>query len=69
MLVKINANLVLKFLYDRAITVKEMARLAGVSIQAVKNAIKGKRLQIPSVAKIAAAMGITPNDLIVGWEV
>lgn len=69
MLVEINANLVLKFLYDRAITVKGMARLAGVSIQAVKNAIKGKRLQIPSVAKIAAAMDIAPNDLIVGGEV
>ena len=68
MLVLIDRGKVLQFLYDRAITVKGMARLAGVSIQAVRNAVNGKRLQIPSVAKIASAMGITPKDLIVGGE-
>ena len=65
----VDSSKVLQFLFEQAITTKEMSRRAGVSIQAVKNAINGKRLQIPSVAKIAAAMGITPNELIVGGEV
>ena len=69
MLIEVDRGRIIQFLYDRAITVKGMARLAGVSIQAVKNAINGKKLQIPSVVKIAAAMGITPNDLIVGGKV
>lgn len=65
MLVLIDRDKIIQFLFERAITVKELARLAGVSIQAVKNAVNGKKLQIPSVAKIARAMGITPNDLII----
>lgn len=68
MLVAVDRAKIIQFLFDRKITVKGMARLANVSIQAVKNAVNGKRLQIPSVAKIAAAMEITPNDLIVDDE-
>lgn len=66
---EVDREKVLKFLFDRAMTTKELSRRAGVSIQAVKNAIAGKRLQIPSVAKIAAAMEIEPNELIVGGEI
>ena len=69
MLILIDREKIRQFLFDRKITVKGMARLAGVSIQAVRNAIEGKKMQIPSVAKIAAAMEITPNDLIVGGEI
>ena len=64
MKVKIDGRKVIKFLFDREITVAQMARLAGVSVQAVKNAVEGKQLHIPSAAKIARAMGIEPTDLI-----
>ena len=68
MLITVDRIKILQFLFDRQITVKKFAQLAGVSMQAAKNAISGKRLQIPAVAKIASAMGIEPNDLIVGGE-
>ena len=64
MKVKIDGRKVIKFLFDREITVAQMARLSGVSVQAVKNAVEGKPLHITSAAKIARAMGIEPTDLI-----
>ena len=65
---EVDSGKILQFLFDQKLTTKGFSRRAGVSIQVVKNAVTGKRLQIPSVAKIALAMGITPNDLIVGKE-
>ena len=63
---EVDSGRVLKFLLNEGMTVKEFSRRADVSSQAVKNAINGRKLHIPSVAKIAAVMGIAPNDLIVG---
>lgn len=57
---------ILEFLFKNAMTVNELARRAGVSVQVIKNVIDGKKLQIPSIAKIAAVMELKPDDLIVG---
>lgn len=69
MLFLIDGRKIIKFLFDNKITVKKFAEIAGVSVQAARNAAEGKKLRIPSIAKIAEFMKVTPNDLIVGSEV
>lgn len=65
MLVQVDRSKLIHYLFDRAMTAQELSRRAHISMQAVRNAIEGKKLQIPSAAKIAKVLEIAPDDFII----
>ena len=65
MLIRIDRSKLIRFMFDKAMTASDLARRADVSMQAVRNAIEGKKLQIPSAAKIAKVLDIPADDFII----
>lgn len=65
MLVQVDRSKLIHYLFDKAMTASEFAKQANVSLQAVRNVLAGRKLMIPSAAKIARAIEISPDDFII----
>lgn len=58
-----NGKKLLQILFDRKISVNEIATAAGVSPRSVKNACAGKPLQVKSASRIADFLDVPIDEL------
>lgn len=60
-----NGKRLLQILFDRKISVNEIATAAGVFPRSVKNACAGKALQVKSASRIAEVLGVSIEELTI----
>jgi predicted transcriptional regulator len=65
MLVTVDRSKLIHYMFEQALTASELAKRANVSLQAVRNALAGRKLMIPSASKISRAIDIAPDDFII----
>lgn len=61
---RIDGAKVWNYLLSRGLTNKKFAKIAGISTPTVRNIIKGKSSGIMVLHKVAKAMNVKPQDLI-----
>lgn len=67
---KISKNkLALAMLNSGITSIKELAAVSGVSINTISRSNNGGAVKLPTLDRIAKALGVSPADIIEGKEV